>query len=100
MTRRRATRYTALTLVVVAATGLAAARADELSDLRANSKLLEQKLVQAQALNPDDTGTPPKDATPASSRGNFPGSFLIPGTRTSVRIGGNLTTIGTYSIQQ
>jgi hypothetical protein len=66
--------------------GACIARADELSDLRANNLLLQQKIDQARAAN----GEAPEDA-PASLQGSFPRSFRIPGTETSVRIGGNVT---------
>ncbi|HVC50648.1 MAG TPA: hypothetical protein VND87_01365 [Stellaceae bacterium] len=85
--------------ILVAWLGLATARADELSDLRANNELLAQKLAQARALN-GDTAPPPRDAAKPPLQGSFPGSLLIPGTRTSVRIGGNITTIGNYTLEQ
>ncbi len=65
--------------VVALLTGVPSAKADELADLRANQELLQQRLDQlAQA--------PP--AGPATGVGSFPRSFLIPGTDTSMRIGG------------
>src|SRR6266852_3664457 len=65
--------------VVVLLGGVPSAKADELADLRANQELLQQRLDQlAQA--------PP--AGPATGVGSFPRSFLIPGTDTSMRIGG------------
>ena len=64
----------------------AAARADELTDLRADQELLQRRidqLVQAQpgggVLAP--TGGPQVGMTMAG--GSFPRSFLIPGTDTS-----------------
>ena len=84
-------------------TGLSGARADELADLRANQQLLQQRidqLAQAQtqtaALFPPGSagggGTIPlgyKAAPSAPSLGgSFPRSFLIPGTDTSIRVGG------------
>jgi hypothetical protein len=89
-----------LTAVVALLTGLPGARADELADLQANMQLLQQRVDQlAQAgqqqaqnpLQPSSGGVgvgPP--AAPGSSvaAGSFPRSFLIPGTDTSIRIGG------------
>ena len=70
------------------------APADELADLRANQELLQQRLDQlAQApvspvggLYPG--GAPAASAGKPSIGGSFPRSFLIPGTDTSLRIGG------------
>ncbi len=94
------------TAMVALLTGLSGARADELADLRANQQLLQQRidqLAQAQAQAP---GGPPAPLTggagggqaltlgykPAptapSLGGSFPRSFLIPGTDTSIRVGG------------
>jgi hypothetical protein len=54
--------------------------------MRANDVLLQQKLDQARALN----GAVPADGE-GSLQGSFPGSFRVPGTKTSVRVGGNVT---------
>src|SRR5580704_15164528 len=59
----------------------AGARADELSDLRANQELLQQRLDQLSQVPPGAVGTPVMS-------GSFPKSFVIPGTDTSLRIGG------------
>src|SRR5260370_18751348 len=68
--------------------GLPLARADELADLRANQELLQRRIdqlaqgaQQAQAPPPSGPGSP-------VLAGSFPRSFLIPGTDTSLRIGG------------
>ena len=66
-------------------TGLAAAGADELSDLRANNELLQQRLDQLAQVGTAKPQLPP--GTP-SLAGSFPRSFLIPGTDTSIQIGG------------
>jgi hypothetical protein len=79
------------------AIGSHAVRADELSDLRANQQLLQQRLYQlAQApvspvggLYPG--GPPAATAGQPSLGGSFPRSFLIPGTDTSLRVGGAIT---------
>jgi hypothetical protein len=73
-----------------------AAQADELSDLRANQELLQHRLDQlAQApispvghLYPG--GPPPASAGAGTVGGSFPRSFLIPGTDTSIRVGGSI----------
>jgi hypothetical protein len=81
-----------LAAVVVLLTSLPVVKADELTDLRNNQLLLQQRLDQvpkAQAAPPDAPGTTPLlDQPPAG--GSFPRSFLIPGTETSVRIGGSV----------
>src|SRR5712692_12126872 len=66
--------------VVALLTGVSSAKADELAELRANQELLQQRLdqlAQAPPGGPTTTGV-----------GSFPRSFLIPGTDTSMRIGG------------
>src|SRR5204863_275473 len=71
----------------VLATGLSAAGADELADLRANQELLQRRidqLAQAQAA----PGPPPSGPGSPVVAGSFPRSFLIPGTDSSIRIGG------------
>jgi hypothetical protein len=70
----------------------AAARADELADLRANNDLLQQRLDQL-----SQTSDKP-DATPGTglAAGSFPRSFLIPGTDTSLRVGGSVTGTVSY----
>jgi hypothetical protein len=72
-------------------TGPASARADELSDLRANQQLLQDRLDQlSQAPGNQPYGGIPLGAPPGAPvmSGSFPRSFLIPGTDTSLRIGG------------
>jgi hypothetical protein len=77
------------------------AAADELSDLRASQQALQQQLNQ---LPPDQPQSPPpatppttpavNGASPPSDSpligGSFPRSFVIPGTDTSVRVGGTI----------
>src|SRR5882762_4968606 len=66
--------------VVVSLAGASPAKADELANLRANQELLQQRLDQlAQA---------PPAGPPTTGVGSFPRSFLIPGTDTSMRVGG------------
>jgi hypothetical protein len=109
-----------LTAMIALETGLAAAKADELADLRANQLLLQQRidqLAQAQGLPPSPGVTPGVNVAPSPAQipapggimgagsepgivgqaaapgvptggGSFPRSFLIPGTDTSIRVGG------------
>jgi hypothetical protein len=73
-------------------------RADELADLRANQELLQKRLDQlSQAPPPGAPGpyvpgfgvqAPGAGAGAPIVTGSFPRSFLIPGTDTSLRIGG------------
>jgi DcaP outer membrane protein len=91
-----------LTTAAALLTGLSAAHADELADLRANQQLLQLRIdqlaqAQAQAM-PAAGGIPgggPGSAYGAKpipgqslAGGSFPRSFLIPGTDTSIRVGG------------
>src|SRR5215469_16060256 len=79
-------------------TGSPAPRADELADLRANQELLQKRLDQlSQAPPPGAPGpyvpgfgpqAPGAGAGAPIVTGSFPRSFLIPGTDTSLRIGG------------
>src|SRR4029077_18260567 len=70
------------------------AQADEVSDLRANQQLLHQRLDQlAQILSPGAPypGGPPSPTAGAGIvGGSFPRSFLVPGTDTSIRVGGRI----------
>jgi hypothetical protein len=86
-----------LTATVALLTGLQAASADELADLRANQELLQRRIDQlAQARDPNvprGGGVPGAYGTEAIPGqpiigGSFPRSFLIPGTDTSIRVGG------------
>src|SRR5207244_5504675 len=73
------------------------ARADELADLRANQELLRRRLDRrAQAPIPSPTGVYPGGPPAATAGaglvgGSFPRSFLVPGTDTSIRVGGTIT---------
>ncbi|HEY3909900.1 MAG TPA: DcaP family trimeric outer membrane transporter [Stellaceae bacterium] len=98
------------TATAVLLAGLPAARADELSDLRANQQLLEQRidqLAQAQAQEtpagprPSASGAYGAPAMPGATMvgGSFPRSFLIPGTDTSIRVGGFIDETLDYFIQ-
>src|ERR1700732_2404824 len=70
-------------------------RADELADLRANQELLQKRIDQLSqapppAPGPYVPGFGPEARPPTApvTVGSFPRSFLIPGTETSLRIGG------------
>ena len=79
-------------------TGSPASKADELADLRANQELLQKRIDQlSQAPPPGAPGpyvpgfgvqAPGAGAGAPIVTGSFPRSFLIPGTDTSLRIGG------------
>ncbi|MGD9614828.1 MAG: DcaP family trimeric outer membrane transporter [Alphaproteobacteria bacterium] len=83
-----------LTAAVALMTAQPAARADELSDLRANQDLLQRRIDQlAQAQVPGNlygVGGPPGPVNVQMTGGSFPRSFLIPGTDTSIRVGGEI----------
>src|ERR1700732_5196511 len=73
--------------VFVLATGLSAARADELADLRANQELLQRRLDQLAQAGPAAFPAPGGPGGPVTA-GSFPRSFVIPGTEVSLRVGG------------
>ena len=78
------------------ALGSFAAKADELSDLRANNELLQQRLDQLAQVGLQRPAVAP--GTP-SIAGSFPRSFLIPGTDTSIQIGGYVDLSASYYFQ-
>src|SRR5437870_3093014 len=92
-------------LVAASLTGLPAASADELADLRANQELLQRRIDQlAQGAVPRGGGVPGgygAEAVPGvpMAGGSFPRSFLIPGTDTSIRIGGFVDETIDYWLQ-
>ncbi|HKM70536.1 MAG TPA: hypothetical protein VJX94_10855, partial [Stellaceae bacterium] len=102
MTTKRNINSAAATGGLIAAiallTGFPAARADELADLRANQELLQQRIDQLSQAPPGAVPGPyvpgfgpETQAKPGGVPvvgGSFPRSFLIPGTDTSLRIGG------------
>src|SRR5215468_7232683 len=99
MTKSHAIGSLAATAVVALLTGLPAASADELADLKANQELLQRRIDQLAQAQLPATGGVPGAGTPAgtgaqaapgtpSLGGSFPRSFLIPGTDTSIRLGG------------
>jgi Porin subfamily/DcaP outer membrane protein len=97
-----------LTAVIALLTGLPAAKADELADLRANQELLQRRIDQlAQAGLPETKAFPGMPGalgaqpTPGAALigGSFPRSFLIPGTDTSIRVGGFVDLGANYFLQ-
>src|SRR5215469_18022592 len=97
-----------LTATIALLTGLPAAKADELADLRANQELLQRRIDQlAQEQIPPSRISPGiapamgAQPTPGAALvgGSFPRSFLIPGTDTSIRVGGFIDLTGLYFLQ-
>ncbi|HJU15392.1 MAG TPA: DcaP family trimeric outer membrane transporter [Stellaceae bacterium] len=78
-------------------TGLPGARADDLSQLRANQQLLQQRLDQLEQQAA--LGAAPVPPGAPSLAGSFPRSFLIPGTNTSLQIGGYVNLDAVYFSQ-
>ena len=100
-----------VTSVIALLTGLSGVRADELADLRANQQLLQQRidqLAQAEAQRPPLPGIQGGGVTQGLGYkaapgipvggGSFPRSFLIPGTDTSIRVGGFVDFTTNYLI--
>jgi hypothetical protein len=84
-----------LSAAIALLTGLPAASADELADLRANQELLQKRIDQLSQAPPPAPGPfvpgfgpETRPAAAPVTTGSFPRSFLIPGTDTSLRIGG------------
>jgi hypothetical protein len=94
-----------LTATVALLIGLHAASADELADLRANQELLQRRIDQlAQGQSGGRPGVPGAYGTEAVpgqplAGGSFPRSFLIPGTDTSIRVGGFIDETLDYYFQ-
>jgi hypothetical protein len=94
------------TAAIALLTGLPSTKADELADLRANQELLQRRIEQlAQgtkqfpgAAGSSVLGTQPAPGV-AMAGGSFPRSFLIPGTETSIRVGGFVDVTGLYYLQ-
>jgi hypothetical protein len=78
---------------IALASGIATAAADELSDLRANQEMLQRRLDQLAQVGTAKPALPPGSGTIA---GSFPRSFLIPGTDTSILIGGQVVLDAGY----
>jgi hypothetical protein len=63
---------------------------DELTQLRANQQLLQRRLDQLEQIAQVGVAHPHLPPGTASLAGSFPRSFLIPGTDTSIEIGGRV----------
>src|SRR4051794_4950438 len=107
MTRKRTIRTRAalggLTAAVALITALPAARADEVADLRTNQEVLQRRVDQLAQSGNAGFGPVlgPTTGGPVGVQmlgGSFPRSFLIPGTDTSIRVGGEIRMIGIYWI--
>jgi Porin subfamily len=90
-----------LTATIALLTALPASKADELADLRANQELLQRRieqLAQGTKAYPGVPGAMGAEATPGAplAGGSFPRSFLIPGTETSIRLGGFIDITSLY----
>jgi hypothetical protein len=89
-----------LTAAVALMTAAPAAKANELADLRANQELLQRRIDQlAQLRGPGDPYGVTGPAGPVGVQmtgGSFPRSFLIPGTDTSIRVGGEIRLNTTF----
>ena len=81
----------ALTVAVALWAGPPGARADELSQLQANQQILQQELNKLKIEQQAAVTARPLPPGAPSLAGSFPRSFLIPGTDTSIRIGGFVT---------
>jgi hypothetical protein len=76
-----------MTAATALMTGMPAGHADELADLRANQELLQRRIEQIAQV-----GEAGAKAAPGATvtGGSFPRSFVIPGTDTSLRVGGEV----------
>jgi hypothetical protein len=81
-------------------TGLNSARGDEATDLRTNQELLQRRLDQLAQIPAPGSPYPVGPRATTAGRGivggSFPRSFLIPGTDTSIRIGGEIRLVADY----
>jgi hypothetical protein len=93
-----------LTAAVALMTATPAARADEVADLRANQELLQRRvdqLAQSGNVGPGPAVLAPTTGGPVGVQmtgGSFPRSFLIPGTDTSIRVGGEIRLVSQFFI--
>ena len=88
-----------LIVVVALLAATSCAKADELSELRANGQLLQQRLNEVSRMQAEPAaGAGDNTASIAKIRGAFPRSFLIPGTNTSVSIGGSVSESFGYRV--
>jgi len=90
-----------MTAAITLLSGAPMAKADELSELRANQDLLQRRLDQLSQATMGGGSAPSMGSAQAGvamAGGSFPRSFLIPGTDTSLRIGGEIRMNATWWI--
>ncbi len=92
-----------LTAAIALLSGLPSAKADELADLRANQELLQRRVDQLAQIPAVGSpvgglygGGPRGPVGVAMAGGSFPRSFLVPGTDTSLRVGGEISEVFDY----
>jgi hypothetical protein len=74
-----------------------AASAGQASNVPADQNAVWSRIDQLAQPQPQPGGQPGEPAATAPVPGSFPRSFLIPGTDTSIRIGGSVDGTATYS---
>lgn len=84
--------------VCISIMGVSAASADELSELRRQVQVLQQRLETIEAARKQEAEAPKAVASAqAVTAGDEKGSFKLPGSDTSVSIGGYVKAVGIYS---
>ena len=90
-------------LLVIAGLAAAAAIANyrpavagELNDLNSSKSQIQSRIDQLAAPQSGDQPNPPPAADVPNGAGSFPRSSLIPGTDTSVRVGGSVDETTSY----
>lgn len=84
-----------MTAIGALLTGMRSGQADELSELRASQVLLESRIEQLAQVG--EAGAKPAPGN-AVMGGSFPRSFIIPGTDTSLRVGGEVRLSVDYQL--
>lgn len=78
--------------------GASAASADELSELRQQVQLLQQRLESIEAARKKEAEAPkPAASAQAVTGGDVKGSFKLPGSETSISISGYVKAVGMHS---
>lgn len=84
--------------VCIGVMGVSPASADELSELRRQVQLLQQRLESIEAARKQEAEAPkPAASAQVVTAGDVKGSFKLPGTNTSVSIGGYVKAVGIRS---
>ena len=103
MTAKRNIAGAAVALAAVLLLRTGGAVADDMADIQANMALMKQRLDQLSQMSPGTTGGTAYGTKAAPGApllgGTYARSFLIPGTDTSIRIGGIATLTMNYFIQ-